>query len=112
MRESGEDFGFREMQEIQRQLQEKYKEKWEPLSPQQGKDQLLWLVAELGEVADIMKKEGVRQIMDNPETRAHFIEEMADVMMYYNDVMLCYGITIEEFSKVYREKHKRNMGRW
>lgn len=109
---SKEDFGFLEMQEIQRQLQEKYKDQWEALSPEHGKDQLLWLICELGEVADIMKKEGVRQIMDNPETRAHFIEEMADVMMYYNDVMLCYGISIEEFSRVYREKHKRNMERW
>ena len=50
--------------------------------------------------------------MENADVRTHFIEEMADVMMYYNDVLLCYGISIEELSKVYREKHQKNMDRW
>lgn len=106
------DLGFVQMQEIQRQLQEKYKDKWNALSPEQGKEQLLWLMIELGEVADIMKKEGVQKIMEDTETRTHFIEEMADVMMYYNDVMLCYNISVEEFRNVYLEKHQRNMERW
>ncbi|MCI8541786.1 MAG: nucleotide pyrophosphohydrolase [Lachnospiraceae bacterium] len=107
-----EDFSLQEMREIQCQLQEKYKDKWNPLSPEQGKDQLLWMMIELGEAADIMKKEGVRKIMDDRDTRAHFIEEMADALMYYNDILLCYGISIEEFKSIYLEKHKRNMKRW
>ena len=107
-----EDFGFKEMQEIQRQLQEKYRDKWSPLSPEEGKSQLLWMMIELGEAADIMKKQGVQSIMEDSETRAHFIEELADAMMYYNDILLCYGISIEEFQKIYREKHQKNMGRW
>lgn len=107
-----DDFGFREMQQIQVQLQEKYKDKWKRLSPELGKEQLLWLMIELGEAADIIKKQGGQMIMEDTEVRMHFIEEMADVMMYYNDVLLCYGISIEEFSKVYREKHQRNMDRW
>ncbi len=37
-----EDFGFKEMQQIQMQLQERYKDKWRPLSPQLGTEQLLW----------------------------------------------------------------------
>lgn len=107
-----DDFGFREMQQIQVQLQEKYKDKWKHLSPELGKEQLLWLMIELGEAADIIKKQGSQMIMEDTEVRTHFIEEMADVMMYYNDVLLCYGISIDEFSKVYREKHQRNMNRW
>ena len=107
-----DDFGFREMQQIQVQLQEKYKDKWKQLSPDLGKEQLLWLMIELGEAADIIKKQGSQIIMEDTEVRTHFIEEMADVMMYYNDVLLCYGISIDEFSKVYREKHQRNMNRW
>lgn len=107
-----DDFGFREMQQIQVQLQEKYKDKWKQLSPELGKEQLLWLMIELGEAADIIKKQGSQMIMEDTEVRTHFIEEMADVMMYYNDVLLCYGISIDEFSKVYREKHQRNMNRW
>lgn len=107
-----EDFGFRQMQEIQRQLQEKYQGKWEKLSPQIGRNKLLWLFTELGEVADIIKKGGDEKIMEDPEVRTHFIEEMADVMMYFNDVMLCYGISVDELKSVYLAKHKRNMGRW
>lgn len=100
------------MQQIQMELQEKYKDKWRPLSPELGTEQLLWLMIELGEAADIIKKEGSQKIMENAGVRTHFVEEMADVMMYYNDVLLCYGISIEELSKVYREKHQKNMDRW
>lgn len=106
------DFGFIEMQKIQKELHEKYKEQWASLSPNVGRDQLLWLLIELGEVADIIKKDGDEKIMKEPEVHRHFIEEMADVMMYFNDVMLCYGISIEELKSVYLEKHKKNMKRW
>lgn len=107
-----EDFGFREMQDIQRQLQDKYKHKWEPVSPDTGKNKLLWLMIELGEAADIIKKDGNQKIVEDNEVRTHFIEEMCDVLMYFNDVMLCYDISIEELKEVYLEKHKKNMERW
>lgn len=48
----------------------------------------------------------------NTGVRAHFIEEMADVLMYYNDVMLCYDISVEELKEAYLEKHRKNMNRW
>ena len=50
--------------------------------------------------------------MNDPETRRHFIEEIADVVMYLNDVFLCYGITAEEYAEIYRDKFERNMTRW
>ena len=37
---------------MQAGLQERYQDKWQHLSPEIGKDQLLWLMIELGEVAD------------------------------------------------------------
>ena len=107
-----DNFSFKEMQAIQEELQEKYKDKWRPLSPEIGKDQLLWLMIELGEVADVIKKSGNQKIMEDNEVRTHFIEEMCDVLMYFNDVMLCYDISIEELKDIYIQKHKRNMGRW
>lgn len=107
-----EDFGFKEMQQIQLQLQERYKDKWRHLSPEVGKDQMLWLMVELGEAADLIKKEGTQKIMEDASVRKNYIEELADIMMYFNDILLCYGISIDEFSTVYREKHKRNMDRW
>ena len=51
-------------------------------------------------------------ILNDPETRHHFTEEVCDVLMYLNDVLLCYGITPNEVENVYLEKHKRNMSRW
>ena len=107
-----EHFGFYTMQKIQKELQEKYKSKWGPLTPQGGRDSLLWMMIEAGEVADIIKKQGDDRIMNDPDVREHFIEEMCDTLMYFNDVMLCYGITPEELKKVYLDKHKKNMNRW
>lgn len=106
------DLGFLEMQEIQKQLQDKYRGKWSPLTPELGKQKLLWLMGELGEVVDVVKKEGGSKIMEDKDVRTHFIEEMVDVMMYFNDVMLCYDVSVEEMRRIYLEKHQRNLGRW
>lgn len=106
------NFGFDDMQAIQKELQEKYLDKWGGLYPEKAVRMLLWMMIEAGEAADVIKKQGDGPIMEDPDTRRHFIEEMCDVMMYFNDVLLCYGITPEELEKVYREKHERNMGRW
>jgi NTP pyrophosphatase (non-canonical NTP hydrolase) len=106
------DFGLNEMQEIQKQLQEKYKDKWGGLSPDKGRNQLLWMMIEVGEVADIIKKKGDNHIMNDEETRNHFLEELCDVLMYFNDVMLCYSISPEELKKVYLQKHNKNIERW
>ena len=106
------DFSFNEMQAIQKELQAKYKNIWAPLEPRLGRDQLLWMIIEAGEVADIMKKQGDEAVMENEEVRRSFIEEMCDVMMYFNDVLLCYGITVDELREVYLKKHERNMKRW
>ncbi|MBQ8556144.1 MAG: nucleotide pyrophosphohydrolase [Clostridia bacterium] len=100
------------MQSIQRELQEKYRDKWEPVDPAHGRNKLLWMLAEIGEVTQIIKKKGDGSIMQTPEVRHDFIEELCDVMMYLNDVCLCYGITPEEVEVIYRAKHERNMHRW
>ena len=106
------DFGFNEMQEIQKKLQEKYKDKWGELSPEKARNQLLWMLIEVGEAADIIKKIGDSQIINNETVRNHFIEEMCDVLMYFNDVLLCYSISPDELKEVYLEKHQKNMERW
>ena len=107
-----EQLNLGEMQALQTALQEKYKDKWGGLGPETARSQLLWMMIEAGEMADIIKKEGDGAIMDDPGVRRHFIEETCDVLMYLNDVLLCYGITPEEVEKVYLEKHARNMKRW
>ena len=103
------DFSINEMQEMQRALQDKYKHKWEPICPEVGQNKLLWMV---GEVIDIVKKHGAVNALTQEELRKDLVEEMADVLMYYNDVMLCYGISAEELKQAYTEKFEKNMKRW
>ncbi len=44
--------------------------------------------------------------------RKQLVEELADVLMYYNDVLLCYGISSEELKSAYVEKFQKNMMCW
>lgn len=106
------DFSIQEMLAMQRTLQEKYKDKSEAIRPETGKHKLLWMVGEIGEVVDIVKKNGDVEPLENKDLRKHLVEEMADVLMYYNDVLLCYGISEEELKEAYTTKFERNMKRW
>ena len=107
-----EDFTINEMQAMQKDLQEKYKDKWNPICPDRGKDQLLWMIGEIGEVIDIIKKHGGENASRDVDLRKHLIEELADVLMYYNDILLCYGISVEELKQSYISKFEKNMKRW
>ena len=107
-----EPFTLEKMLEIQRELQQKYQDRWGGLSPEKGRNQLLWMMIEAGEVADIIKKKGDQAIMNNQEIRQSFVEEICDVFMYLNDVMLCYSITPEELQEIYLKKHQKNLTRW
>ena len=106
------NFSINEMQSMQKELQDKYKEKWERICPETGKNKFLWMIGEIGEVIDIIKKNGDKSAVAVSSVREHLIEEMADVLMYYNDVMLCYGITEDELKQAYIEKFQKNMKRW
>lgn len=103
---------MQEMQRLQRRLQERYAGWWEPVDPEHGKNKLLWMLAELGEAIQVIKRKSACDIMQQPDIRHEFVEELADVMMYFNDILLCYDIAPEEFEAVYRAKHEHNMTRW
>ena len=107
-----DDFSVNEMLEMQRALQEKYKDIWEGISPEVGKNKLLWMIGEIGEVIDIIKKHGGETTCKDAELREQLVEELADVLMYYNDVLLCYGISAEELKQSYAHKFEKNMERW
>ena len=106
------DFTINEMLAMQTALQEKYKDIWEGVSPEVGQNKILWMIGEIGEVIDVVKKNGWEEATQNPEHRKDLVEELTDVLMYYNDVLLCYGITSYELKKSYTEKFQRNMTRW
>lgn len=76
------DLTIGEMMQLQQELFAPHAGEWHPMEPEYGKDFLLYMV-----------------------------EEMADVPMYYNDVLLRYHVTPEEISESYMRKHEKNMGR-
>ena len=45
-----------DMQQIQKELQAKYLEKWGGLSPKIGRDKLLWMMIEAGELPTSSRK--------------------------------------------------------
>lgn len=106
------DFTVNEMHAMQQALQAKYKDKWEPICPEIGQNKLLWMIGEIGEVIDIVKKHGGEKASSDRDLRRELVEELADVLMYYNDVLLCYGISAEELKNSCTEKFEKNMKRW
>jgi NTP pyrophosphatase (non-canonical NTP hydrolase) len=70
------------------------------------------MIGEVGEVIDIIKKHGGEAACQDEKLRADLVEELTDVLMYYNDVLLCYGISAEELKRSYISKFEKNMKRW
>ena len=106
------DFSINEMLEMQKILQDKYQDIWEPICPETGKNKLLWMIGEIGEVIDVIKKNGDLKVCEDIEIKKVLVEELADVLMYYNDILLCYDISAEELKRSYISKFEKNMKRW
>ena len=70
------------------------------------------MIGEIGEVIDIIKKHGGEIASQEGELREQLVEELADVLMYYTDILLCYGISEEELKQSYIRKFEKNMKRW
>ena len=104
------DLRISELINMQRELQTLHPE-WGGTPPERAQAQLLWAIGEMGEVIDIFKKRALHEIMDDPLIRRHMVEELSDVEMYLCDIMLCLGITPEEYSEVHYLKHEKNMKR-
>lgn len=102
---------IKELMDIQAALQEKYKGIWEGDHPDTAKHHLLYAVEEIGEVSAILKKRTPQAVVEDAAVRGHFCEEMADVFMYLMDVLLCCGVSAEEFEQAYRAKAERNLKR-
>lgn len=88
------DFTINEMQEMQKQLQDKC----ETIGPETGKNKLLWMIGEVGEVIDIVKKNGGTKASSDAELRSHLVEEMVD-MKSYEDILNKFVSQSEEILK-------------
>jgi NTP pyrophosphatase (non-canonical NTP hydrolase) len=105
------DLKISEMLNLSYKLWEKHSNSWSPMRPEYGKNFILYMIEEIGESIAIIKKKGETEIMNNPEVREHFVEELGDVLMYFMDVLNRFNISPEEFSTTYINKFMKNMGR-
>ena len=105
------DLSISQMMQMQKELFEPHKDKWHPMEPEYGKDFILYMVEEIGEAIAVIKKKGSTAIMEDPVVRDAFLSEMADVLMYYHDVLLRYHVSPEEISQAYAKKHGYDMSR-
>ena len=108
MTRNPDDFSLNTMLSWQKQMMDAHPE-WMRDCPENGGYKLLWMTGELGEVIDVLKKNGVDPVMEDPAVRAHFTEELSDVLMYFSDVLLSYGITPSELRAAYRKKVDRHL---
>ncbi len=106
-----DDLKISELKEMQYKLWEKNKDNWEPMEPKYAKDNILYMIEEMGETIAIVKKKGIDSIMNDEKIRERFIEEFGDVLMYYIDVLNRMNISAEEFTKIYMKKYNTNLNR-
>lgn len=106
-----QDLKISDLIAMQNKLQDRMKGKWLPIIPENGHFSLLWMYEELGEVVSIIKKRGSQAIVENEAVRSAFVEELSDVLMYFTDLMTCYGVSADELSHAFTKKHEKNMGR-
>ncbi|MTI65988.1 MAG: nucleotide pyrophosphohydrolase [Firmicutes bacterium] len=105
------DLQISELIDLSYRLWSKNKDKWSPMEPEYGKEFILYMIEEIGEVIQIIKKKREDKIMNNVEVRERFVEELGDVLMYYIDVLNRFDISAEEFSKIYMKKFNENLTR-
>ncbi len=106
-----EDLSFKNMLDMQYELWEKHKNTWSPLEPQYARNHFLWMIGEIGEVLEIVKKCEEPRIMAESKVKEAFIEELCDVLMYFNDILLRYKISPKDIANAYVKKHTKNMKR-
>ncbi|MBS6252460.1 MAG: nucleotide pyrophosphohydrolase [Clostridia bacterium] len=108
---SKKDLSISEMKNMQLDLYEQNKEKWNDMEPNAAKNHMLYMIEEIGECISIIKKKGINAIMQDSNVRSRFLEEITDVQNYYIEILNRLKITPEEYSKAYIEKHNINMNR-
>jgi 8-oxo-dGTP diphosphatase len=106
-----EELKISEMLKSQYELWEKHKDVWPPMAPEDARNSILWMMEELGEVIAIIKKRGEGEIENDRALKEKFTEELADVFMFFLDILNRYGIDGKEFSRVFVKKSRYNQKR-
>lgn len=106
-----QNISIENMLQYSKELYEKHKKDWGEATPESNVFLITWLIAEIGEVIDIVKKKGAERIMSDKHTRKEFLTEVADCYIYLADMLNRYGISAKEFSQAYVAKVDYNLKR-
>lgn len=106
-----ENITIEDMLSLSMRLYQKHKTEWRAMTPENNIYWIAWLVGEIGEVIDIMKKEGTTRIMHDPKVRQTMLEEITDCYMYLADILNRYKFTGQDFSQTYFAKMSYNFKR-
>ena len=77
-----EQLNFETMQKMQQDLQEKNKDKWGGLPPEQARQKLLWMYGEMGEAGDIMKKCGDEKMILSIMVGTYITKILVPMLLY------------------------------
>ena len=105
------DLCFSDTLSMSKELWDLHKDQWSPMEPEYAKNFILYMIEEIGEVIAIVKKKSLNDVMAKGPVREHLIEELADILMYYNDTLNRFNISAEELATVYTKKHNSNLTR-
>lgn len=97
--------------DLSNSLYEKHKDEWMDKTPESGIYWVGWLIAEVGEIIDVIKKKGVKKIMNEGKVREEMLKEIIDCYMYLADILNRFEYEPKEFSKMYEEKMSYNLSR-
>ena len=85
------EFTINEMKEMQRMLQEKYKDKWEGISAEVGQNKLLWMIGEIGEVIDIVKKHSGLKASQDILYVNRFHMSIVTILIFAQNIWVIFG---------------------
>jgi len=105
------DISISQMLSLSQKLYQKHKKEWRKATPENNIYWIAWLIGEIGEVIDIVKKQGTNKIMHDQKTRKAMLREITDCYMYLADILNRYKFTEKEFSQAYFQKMKYNLKR-
>ena len=76
------DLSISQMMQMQKDLYERHKGEWYPLEPEYGKDSILFMVEEIGEVAEVLNKRAGRKASEEDDLQEQLGIELADMLHY------------------------------
>lgn len=105
------NISIEDMLSLSKKLYAQHKKQWRAMTPENNIYWIAWLIGEIGEVIDIIKKQGAPKIMRDPKVRKKMLAEITDCYMYLADILNRYKYSSEQFSQAYFKKMNYNFKR-